>query len=202
MANRLDLVKCVLKGIESAQGQYEKMSGGDWVWSGAEYWLTVHVALGLWCLVGDGQLTVEGKANEAMKAAGRRPGRTPLIIHNKRFDIVLWHRNGETQAPIEIKCQQSDKNLVVKDAKRVITALKKSEMKFGIVGYYYSRTSGKIKTAAELLESYIEKLEKKAQDLEKGEKYIKISSYRGKIHGNREDAWIAGCLLIKEKRPA
>jgi len=162
MANRQEVVQGVLDGIEGGQGQYEKMTGGEWVWQGSEYWLTVHVALGLWDLVGDGQVTVEGNANETMEAAGRSRGRRRLILHgNRRFDIVLWYKNGAVRAPIEIKSQQSDINLLAKDGERVKAALTGSGMKFGIAGYYYSSTRTKRDTAKKNVESYVKKVIRK-----------------------------------------
>ena len=197
MATRSDLVQRVLEGIKSGQAKYEEMSGGCWVWEGAEYWLTVHVALSLWDLVGDGQVTVENQSNETMAAAGRRRGRPRIVVDNKRFDIVLWHKNGTSRAPVEIKSQQIDKNLIIKDVKRVIGAVKQSKMKFGIVGYYFSRTSTKGKTAIERIDSYVEDIEKMCMEIE--ENRIRVSSHRSESYGDEEYAWIAGCLLIEER---
>lgn len=200
MATRHELVQCVLAGIENGQEQYESMSGGDWAWAGSEYWLTVHVALGLRALVGDGRVTVEGAGKVAMEAAGRNRGRPRLVIQsNMRFDIVLWHRNTAARAPIEIKSQKNDKNLIIKDVSRVIAALKGSQMKFGIVGYYFSRTGGVRGNAIERVESYAADIEERCRKIR--EKNIRISPRCGEIHGDAGDAWFAGCLLI-EKRPA
>ena len=200
MATRRDLFQCVLQGIESGQESYEKMSGGDWAWAGAEYWLTVHVALRLRDLLGDGLITVEGPVRSAMETAGRSRGRPRLIVQgNLRFDIVLWHKNAAARAPIEIKCQQNDRNLIIKDVNRVIGALKGSGMKFGLVGYYFSRTNGANKTAIARIESYVEGLRKMYNKIEEKEDRIAIKSHLSEINGNKDDAWIAGCLLIEER---
>jgi len=207
MANRRDLVKCVRQGIEYGQERYEQISDGCWVYEGAEYWLTVHVALGLCELVGDGLVTVEGQTNETMATAGRRRGRTPLIIDGKRFDIVLWYKNGAARAPIEIKMKhslQGQRKDIINDAKRVIAALKRSEINFGIVGYYYSADKAEIKAATKRVKSFVKGLttECKKYEEQTEERSIRISSHLGKIHGDKEYAWIAGCLLIEEKQTA
>ena len=203
MANRRDLVRCVRQGLEWGQDQYEQISGGCWAYEGAEYWLTVHVARRLWELVGDGLVTVEGKTNEAMAAAGRRSGRPPLIVDKKRFDIVIWNKNGAARAPIEIKSKhslQGQMGDIIHDTRRIIAALKRSEMKFGIVGYYYSADNGKNKAATERIKSYVKSLKNKCMEYE--ESSIRISSQLGEIHGDEEYAWIAGCLLIEETQTA
>ena len=200
MATRCDLVQCVIKGIEDGQVNYENMSGGCWVWEGAEYWLTVQVALSLWDLLGNGQVTVESRGKDGMEAAGRNRGpRRHIVDNNMRFDIILWHKNEAARAPIEIKSQQTDKNLIIKDVNRVIAALMGSGMKFGIVGYYFSRTRGEYKSALKRVESYVMDLEERCKDikdLKKGR--IRILPHRSEMYGDEEDAWIAGCFLIEK----
>jgi len=80
----------------------------------------------------------------------------------------------------------------------VLASLTGSGMKFGIVGYYYSKQSTNRKTAKEIVESYVEDVEEKFKEFEDNSR-IKISSSCGKTHGDDDDAWIAGCLLIEQK---
>ena len=197
MATRRDLVQCVIEGIEEGQANYENISGGYWAWEGAEYWLTVHVALSLWKLIGDGQVTVETRGKDGMETAGRSRGPRRRIVDNgMRFDILLWHKNEAARAPIEIKSQQTDKSLIIKDVKRVIAALMGSGMKFGIVGYYFSRTS-KTEHAIESVESYVVDLQDRCKNIrDVKNKRIRILPRCSKMHGDKEDAWIAGSLLI------
>lgn len=198
--NSAGFSQCVIKGIEDAQENYKNMSGGCWAWEGAEYWLTVHVALSLWELIGDGQVTVETRGKDGMEAAGRNRGPRRRIVDNSmKFDILLWHKNEAARAPIEIKSQQTDKNLIIKDVKRVIAALMGSGMKFGIVGYYFSRTRSERKSAMERVESYVVDLEDRCKNIKDVKnKRIRILSRYSKIHGDKEDAWIAGSLLLEE----
>ena len=90
-------------------------------------------------------------------------------------------------------------NLIIKDVNRVIAALMGSGMKFGIVGYYFSRTRGEYKSALKRVESYVMDLEERCKDikdLKKGR--IRILPHRSEMYGDEEDAWIAGCFLIEK----
>ena len=145
MATRNQIVDAVLEGIQEAQKDYSRMAG-EWVWEGSEYWITVYVARKLWELEGDERVTVEGSSNQAMESAGRSRGRPRPRIKNKRFDIVLWTAGGIAKTPIEIK-NQREPGAIIEDVKRVIAALKGSNMRFGIAGYFYSRARGKRETA-------------------------------------------------------
>ena len=198
MASRQDIVHSLLKGIERAQKSYSKLSGG-WVWEAAEYWITTHIALNLGKLLGEGCVTVESNSEEAFESAGKQRGRPYEIVKNKRFDIVLWWRNGSARAPIEIK-SQTTKAAISKDMNRVIAALKQANMEFGMVGYFYSRargSSGKGRNAIELVEGYLERISDMCGKV--GEE-IKISGYQSEVFGDENDAWVAGCLLIEKKK--
>ena len=192
MATKKQIVNAVLKGIQEAQKDYSRMAG-EWVWEGSEYWITVYVARKLWKLVGDERVTVEGSSDQAMESAGRSRGRPRPGTINKRFDIVLWTAAGIAKAPIEIKNQRSPE-AVIEDVEKVIAALKGSNMRFGIAGYFYSRTRGERETATALVENYIRN--RLQYEAEEG---IRLSHRSSPIFGDEDNAWVAGCFLIEKR---
>ena len=195
MASRGKIVNTVLEGIQEAQNDYFDMASA-WAWEGAEYWITVYVARKLWDMEGNGRVTVEGNSNEALKKAGRYRGRPRRVINNKRFDIVLWKANGGAKAPIEIK-NQRDSSSILNDMERISAAIKQSNIKFGIVGYFYSRTRGKRNTAIELVKSYMKTICEKSKDqVEEG---VEVRHRSGKICGDENDAWCCGVLTDREE---
>lgn len=197
MSTRKNIVQATIKGIEKGQRTYEKISGGDWVWDAAEYWLTVNVAMSVAHTVGHGLVTVEHKSNDAFEQSGRHPGRPIQNVQNKKLDVLIWFKNGVPRAPIEIK-STNRKGLIVKDVERVRNILSQSNMKFGVVAYYCSR--GHVdKTAKESVKEYAQNVKEVCQGVGKSKKHnYKISSFRSNIHGNDRNAWIAGCILIEQ----
>lgn len=68
------VVDAVVLGISNAQYDYEKLSGGDWVWMAAEYWITTYVAKEIGKIPGAKLVTIESSAKQTMKdAGGSRP---------------------------------------------------------------------------------------------------------------------------------
>ena len=199
MASRSDIVQSILKGIERAQKNYCDLSGGSWVWEAAEYWITTHVAMNLGKLLGDGCVTVESNSEIAFASAGKQRGRPYPVVKNKRFDIVLWWRNGSARAPIEMKSQTS-KEAILRDRDRVIAALKQANMEFGMVGFFYSRargSSGKGLDAIELVDRYLERIRESSVKVDAD---VEVKAYQGNVFGDKNDAWTAGCLLIEKRR--
>lgn len=193
---REDVVKAIISGIKKAHKDYSRMSGGIWVGNGPEYWVTTHVANKLSDLCGDGVVVAEANSNKMMSAAGRGPGRTPLLVHHRRFDIALYFSKGGPRAVIEIKNQQQKSNLL-EDVKRVLAALRVSSLWFGAVAYYYSAQGGPRKSAEEKVKDYARKFSENAAYLAAGDACSAKSKFRAFVEDG--DAWLAGCTLLERK---
>ena len=151
MATRKEIVRSVIDGIVNAQKKYVRMSGDTSVQQGAEYWITTHVAFSLWKLLGDGTVTIEEQSEAAFYYSQKQLGAPYKASKRKRFDILLWSKKSIPLAPIEIKTHGPIAE-ILKDVEKLVAALKQANMKFAVVGYYYSRSSGKRDSAIELVE--------------------------------------------------
>lgn len=194
------LGKAIIDGIKQAQNDYSRMSGGSWVWEGAEYWITTHVARRLWKIVGDSAVIIEGSSDATLEEAGRRRGRKPNVTKKKRYDIVVYFKTTDTpRAVVEIKrVTQTSRKSPLKDVKRIVAALKSAKLRFGAVGYYFSASGGSGKDAKEKISDYVEMLESEAQALASKRGFSVESMQR--TAGDKQDAWVAGCLLIERKQ--
>ena len=186
--SREDVVKVILSGIQKAHEDYYRMSGGEWMWCGPEYWVTTYVAKELWELCGDGVVVAEKKLK---RTAEKVPGQ-----HSSRFDIALRSSQGGLRAVIEIKKQQQRLNLLG-DVERVLAALSESGPRFGVVAYYYSAHRKK-KNAKVAVEEYASKLSKGAKSRAGG--YAYSSAPEPIVCGDARNAWLAGCILLERKQ--
>ena len=74
------VVDATLSGIKKSQQQYEKWSGGDWLWSAPEYLITVNVANKIAEIGGPQYITLENGSKAMIASAGARgKGRLPRI---------------------------------------------------------------------------------------------------------------------------
>ena len=194
-APRKKVPHAILDGIKKAQRDYDKMAG-SWMDEGPEYWITTYVAKALWKLCGDDSVVVEGGSKNTLDGAGRKRGRPPFIVGNKRYDIVLYFTSGEqkVRAVIEIKAQQP-KKAILSDVDRIVAALGSSELRFGAVGYFWSASDGSRKFAREKVKDHARDLEDKAADLA-AENNFKVSPYRY-VSGDGCHAWLAGCIMVE-----
>lgn len=86
----------VISGIEKAQIDYEEMSGGEWLWTAAEYMLTTYIAKEIHELEGSKFVTVESNGLSTMDFAGARaPGPNPEK-HCFLAGLTYWC-GGQTQ---------------------------------------------------------------------------------------------------------
>ena len=196
---RKELQKAIVDGIKKAQDDYWQMSG-FWVWQGSEYWITTYVARKLWKVLGDYTVVIEGSSDQTRKEAGnKKRGRTPSGVKNKRYDIVAYFKNEKPRAVIEIKSQQSA-TTVVGDVRRVVDALNTAKLRFGAIGYYYSKRddiSGTGKKALHKVKDYAEDLLDKTKEITDKEKFSVDSKIYTSVH--EESAWLAGCIIIERK---
>lgn len=172
------------------------ISGGEWPWMGAEYWITTYVAMQLRKMGQAYYVTLERNIEEVMSGSGRTRGRPYNHIRGgKRFDIVLW-QGEDPISPIEIKCQQSDIELLKRDLDRVSAAIRQSNMEIGSLGYYFSRTAGSRKDAQQRVKDYICRVEEMALSSFESEFDVRCRHF---IDGDTNDAWVGGCLLIEQQ---
>lgn len=197
LVKREETAKTIIKGIKSAQREYEKMSE-YWLEEGAEYLITVSVARALWKKFGDGTVMVEGSSDEMRKDAGAKKGRPPKSVKGKRYDIVLYFKNGDPRAVIEIKGREDSRAGLLKDVKRIMDALKASKVRFGAVGFYYSAEDGDQKSAKDKIKYYVGNLDKEVQKMSNyGEKKWEVNLIKSTTCDAEECAWLAGCITIE-----
>ena len=193
----------ILDALEKSQVDYEKMSGGNMC--NAEYWITTYVARALWKLCGDGTVYLEGNIPDTLECAGRRQGRSNASLENSqsRYDIVLYKKNEDPRAIIEIKNSLYSGKIktgaIMKDVVRVCDSLNTAKFNFGVVGYAVSREGGKIKEGKTKLKDHAESIEDEAKSIAK-EKGLK-AEFRRKIKKGNDDeeepAWLVGCIVIE-----
>jgi len=189
-----EMASAIEKGIKKARNDYIKMAGvvdKDW----PEFWVSVYVAKEIWQTFGkNGYVTVESSAKNVLT---RTPGRPSSNTRGRlKYDIVLWKKNGEARAIIEIKHQQASQKMVMKDVKRVVSALQEgTKLEFGAIGYYYDESG---ENTRETVRAYSNKLHEKTEGIMKGTDCTIFKNSNYMPHGD-VDCWIAGCMIIKRK---
>lgn len=189
-----------LNGIVKAQREYEKWSGGEWLWCAPEYIATVFVAQEIAKLDGSKYVTVENGANAAIEDAGAR-GRGKLhhkIRANGRFDILLWWADETPRAPIEVKCQVTRIEKIKADLLRIEKVVHRSKgdssFQFGMVVFYSSCKDGKGFSAKEILSKRLENISADCKELVP-KCTAKMSS--SKIYTDGDSAWVASAIILQ-----
>lgn len=189
-----------LNGIVKAQREYEKWSGGDWLWCAPEYIATVFVAQEIAKLDGSKYVTIENGANAAIEDAGAR-GRGKLhhkIRANGRFDILLWWADETPRAPIEVKCQVTRIESIKADLQRIEKVVdrskKDSSFQFGMVVFYSSCKEGKDFSAKAILSKRLENISAGCKEL-LSECTAKMGS--SKIYTDGDSAWVASAIVLQ-----
>ena len=87
------VIEATLRAIGKAQRDYEKWSGGLWLWNAPEYMATTVIARTLHKLDRVTYVTMENNVQAAIEDAGGsvvgRPNRRLNL--NGRFDLVVWN---------------------------------------------------------------------------------------------------------------
>lgn len=192
------LPELVIKGIKSARAEYHKMAG-EYTRDFPEYMVTTHVARQLHKKYGNGTVTLETVSDEVL---ARRSGRPHKESKKKRYDIVLWRKDGYARAAIEIKHQQANKTLVLNDLARVFRALDAGkEIQVGAIAYCYEPVSyankrESVKTQRQKAVEYRDDILTQAKRLLRGKGYsVEQSSYTSR----GDDVWVCGCLILKHR---
>ena len=194
------VAQSVVAGITRAQHDYEALSGGDWVWTAAEYWITTYVAKEVGDIPGAKLVTVETSAKQAVEdAGGSRRGRPPSAARlGGRFDILLWYANGFPRAVIEIKSQTSI-SPVLEDVDRIQSLLKSrsdsSTLSFGVIGYYFSAKPRRSMSGKDKVVTQIDSLIKEVRD--RSYSGVKVIPHVSDVSVRRSgDAWGACAILV------
>lgn len=189
-----------LNGIVKAQREYEKWSGGEWLWCAPEYIATAFVAQEIFKLDGTKYVTVEHGANAAISDAGAR-GRGKLhhkIRANGRFDILLWWADETPRAPIEVKRHVRSVEKIKADLQRIGTVINRSKQnssfQFGMVIFYSSCKDGKGFSAKEKLSKRLEKI---ALDCKKLVPKCTAKMSSSKIYTDGDSAWVASAIVLR-----
>ncbi|WP_148208419.1 hypothetical protein [Solidesulfovibrio magneticus] len=196
--------EAVIKGIKKAQRNYEQWSGGDWVWTAAEYMLTVYVAKEIYAIDGTKYVTIEHNVLQAINDAGAiAPGPKPKNARVRgRFDILLWWASEYPRAVVEIKNQPYGSDVCTKDFNRIDEVLRirkeESSLEFGMFGFYTSAIGNCEKSATDKVVNKIRNIKQLAIDTIG--RNCKIKLFHSKIYTDKhESAWAAGCLLIERR---
>lgn len=196
-----NIVDATIAGIESAHKQYQKWSGGQWLWEAPEYLITTSIALKIFNLEGNKYITLENGASDAIKDAGAR-GRGKLHNHIRetgRVDIVLWWANETPRAIIEVKNQINHHGQYRHDITRIEKFLRRgsdtSTLQFGLFAFYDSAMDGKQKTSNEKVDDKLKSVHEECKAI-LGDDFS-TSLHKSKIYREKESAWAAACLLIK-----
>ena len=192
-----------MKGIATAQKDFESWSGGSWLWEAPEYLSTVYVARELARLKGTKFISLENNAKRALKDAGAI-AHGPLHKHiraNGRFDILLFWANEKPRAPIEVKGWVKQYKTIAADMRRleevIHRAKDKSSFQFGLMVFCTSTVNDTTFTAKEKLTKWISNIETAARNAMPARTTIKLYSRRISVDG--DSAWTAVSILLKVK---
>ena len=100
-----EIVKSVIKGIQAAQNEYIKLTGGYWLSASPEYYITSHVAKKIGLLKDSTYVFLEPWVKGTMDEAGAiSKGKLSFKTReNGKFDIVLYWSDYTPRSIIEIK---------------------------------------------------------------------------------------------------
>lgn len=194
------IARGAIAGIVKAQREYEKWSGGEWLWCAPEYIATAFVAQEISKLDGAQYVTVEHGAKNAIEDAGAR-GRGKLhhkIRANGRFDILLWWGDETPRAPIEVKCQVTQLTKIKADLQRIEKVIHRSKtdssIQFGMIVFYSSCRDAKGFFAKEILSKRLENINRDCKALLPS-CTVKLSSSR--IYTDKDSAWVASAVVLQ-----
>lgn len=154
------------QGIQKAHENYVAMSGGDWLWSAPEYFLTTFIALEIHNQPGTKQVIVEHGTKKALKDAGAL-GKGRLhsdIRQNGRLDILIRRADGSPRGIVEVKNRLYNKTQYKSDLERISKILQRradaSTIEFGIFSFYTVTKKTARGTAQENSETRREKIKR------------------------------------------
>jgi len=200
---RAAIISAAIKGICNAQRDYEKWSGGSWLWEAPEYFAGTYVAQEIARVAKQRSwfLTMEHSTKKALDDAGAK-GKGRLhgkIRPNGRSDLLLWWGNDTPRAPIEIKCQVTNFKKIQADIERIDKIIHRKEsdtsLKFGMAVLY---TSSKAKTgqlAKEKVGDYIAAIVRGVKGNVSSETQTLVK--QSTIRVDEDSAWAAWAIVLK-----
>jgi len=204
------IVEAVLKGVEDAWKNYYKFSGGEWLWTAPEYYVTSYIfdSLGKQKLM----VSLEEKMIDIIQCSnGICPGKPPKeLSYSCRSDISVWWANGTLRGVIEVKILRSgDLTAISKDLRRICKLLKRKEknedftIQFGLLVAYTDAYDDKNKSAKEKIKDRFDNVKTriKTHISERCDDCQLIAKFKEKIKYVSDDdsAWGVIISLIKRK---
>ena len=199
------IIENTLKGIGKAQRDYERWSGGNWLYQAPEYLMTTYVAKELATYTEHSYyITLEHNTAEAVSdAGGMRPGRPRNDLRpNGRFDILLWWGNGSPRAIIEAKKHISQYKHISADVSRMCTVLEQhTTIGHGIMAYYTAHYGGERRRLRNFLLTRLETIEKETQNYVQGRRTeMSVRNHHKSVKLVDNWAWVPGVLQISRSK--
>ncbi|MXY53413.1 MAG: hypothetical protein F4Y86_12930 [Gammaproteobacteria bacterium] len=166
------VIEATLGAIARAHRDYERWSGGDWLWAAPEYMATTAIARALHGLDHVRYVTMENNAREAIEyAGGNLVGRPNSQLNLQgRFDLVVWNTQGP-RGLIEVKTTVAGYAQLNTDVQTLKTALKKApDVRWGLVAFFASFAHGVRKDAKARVADRTEEIARRASQ-EVGDEY-------------------------------
>lgn len=200
-----DVVDAAMRGIAIAQTDFEKWSGGSWLWEAPEYLATVYVARELARLKGTKFVSLENNAGRALRDAGAAV-RGPIQKHIRaqgRFDILLSWADGRPRAPIEVKGWVNKYQGIAADMRRleavIHRAKDKSSFQFGLMVFHTSADDDRTFSASERVSKWIANIESEAHEVIPSRTAVRVR-WRRPIAVDGDSAWTTVSILLKPTR--
>ena len=195
-----EIVENTLRGIEKAQKDYERWSGGNWLYQAPEYLMTTYVAKELATHKEHSYyITLEHSTADAVAEAGGMGSGKPRIALrlNGRFDILLWCSNKSPRAIIEVKKHISQYEHISDDIARMCDVLEPhNTVGHGIMAYYSAHHGESRKRALrDFLFDRVQLIESRAQNYVQ-KRGLNLQGYHKSIKVVYDRAWVPGVLQI------
>ena len=197
------IIKKTFKAINKAQSDYEKWTGGFWLWEAPEYMLTTYIAREISTIRNHTYyLTLENSVREALGDAGGLNRGRPLnaLRLNGRMDILLWRANDTPRVAIEVKNQVSSFLQIKDDVDRICSLLKKRNNTFqcGLMTFYTScRDRGNVCSQDRILQR-LKEMESDGREFIQKER-MNLSIQKNKCTIDGDSAWLAVVWEIRRK---
>ena len=197
-----EVIRNTLAGIAKAHADYERWTGGDWLFYAPEYLLTTYIAQEIATHRDHGYyLSLEHNARHAIReAGGLRAGRPRQDLRlGGRFDILLWWAKGTPRAIIEVKKHVSAFEHIEEDVSRICSVLKQKKdirqgIRQGLVAYYTSHDSDSKKLEKFLLRR-LEGIETGTREYVE-DRELSLKHHRAEINIVDDSGWVAAVLEI------
>lgn len=200
-----DVISKTLRGIGRAHRDYAAWTG-KWLWEAPEYMTTVYIAREIRMTKGhEFYLTLESHAGQTIGDAGGI-GRGRVSDESRlggKFDVVLYWGHGAPRAVIEVKKQVSRFTQLEQDTRRICDALRNpsNTIRCALLAFYTSwKKNTRDNSARDRIREILNNVDLDAQKYLKNERtFVKSSMRRGRISGDKENAWVAALLRMERE---